>query len=96
MHDGLPNGSAKPDEESEDLLRPEIVAECTTLTEAQMCVSLLGSFGIAATIDAENFHRMIGGMAPGPLGIRVRVRGIDCEAAREILTESSSPPEDFN
>lgn len=96
MHDELPNGSGNHGEESEDLLRPEIVAECTTLTEAQMCVSLLGSFGITATIDAENFHRMMGGMVPGRLGIRVRVRGIDSEAAREILAESSEIPDDSN
>jgi hypothetical protein len=96
MHDGLPNGDPANGVDPEDLLRAEVIAECTTLTEAQMCVSLLGSFGIPATIDAENFYRMIGGMAPGPLGIRVRVRGVDREAAQEILAESPAPPEDSN
>lgn len=52
-----------------------------------MVVSLLASFGIEATIDSENYYRMLGSMVPGLSGIRVRVRQLDAEAALEILEE---------
>lgn len=64
---------------------PVVVGHCTTLNEAQMVVSLLGSFGIEATIDSENYYRMLGSMVPGLSGIRVRVRQQDASAALEIL-----------
>ena len=57
-----------------------------------MVVSLLASFGIEATIDSENYYRMLGSMVPGLSGIRVRVRQLDAEAAREILDEGREPP----
>jgi len=61
------------------------VLQCPTLNEAQMVVSLLESFGIVAIIDAENYHRMLGGVMPGLGTIRVQVRQLDAEAAMEIL-----------
>ena len=64
------------------------VCHCPTLNEAQMLVSLLGSFGITAIIDSENYFRMLGSMIPGVGGIRVQVRQLDAEAAQEILNES--------
>jgi len=69
---------------------PVVVDHCSTLNEAQMVVSLLGSFGIEATIDSENYYRMLGSMVPGMGGIRVRVRQIDAGAAMDILEQ---PPE---
>lgn len=64
------------------------VCHCPTLNEAQMLVSLLGSFGITAIIDSENYFRMLGSMMPGVGGIRVQVRQLDAEATLEILNES--------
>lgn len=64
------------------------VCHCPTLNEAQMLVSLLGSFGITAIIDSENYFHMLGSMMPGVGGIRVQVRQLDAEAALEILNES--------
>lgn len=50
-----------------------------------MLVSLLASFGIQASIEGENYLRMLGSMVPGVDGIRVQVRQADAEAALEIL-----------
>ncbi|MGH9615148.1 MAG: DUF2007 domain-containing protein [Acidobacteriaceae bacterium] len=66
-------------------LSPFTVSHCPTLNEAQMVVSLLGSFGIEATIEGENYLRMLGSMVPGSDGIRVQVDRSDAEAALEIL-----------
>lgn len=79
----LPQVSA----ETEAAFSPAVVCHCSTLNEAQMVVSLLGSFGIEANIDSENYFRMLGSMVPGKGGIRVRVRQLDAEAALEILNE---------
>jgi len=83
--------SSNPDEASaETMLSATAVAYCSTLNEAQIVVSLLASFGIEATIEAENYLRMIGSMVPSYGGIRVQVRQVDAEAAMEILNET--PP----
>lgn len=74
--------------ETEAAFSPTVVEHCSTLNEAQMVVSLLASFGIEATIDSENYFRMLGSMVPGKGGIRVRVRQLDAEAALEILNEA--------
>jgi|GEM_PF-4953320 len=75
------------DTDGDDASAPVVVEHCSTLNEAQMVVSLLGSFGIEATIDSENYYRMLGSMVPGLSGIRVQVRQLDAEAALEILAE---------
>lgn len=67
---------------------PAVICHCSTLNEAQMVVSLLASFGIQATIDSENYLRMLGSMVPGFGGVRVQVRQLDAEAALEIVNES--------
>lgn len=72
-------------------LLPVTLCECTTLTEAQMLVSLLASYGIRVRIDGENYFRLLGGMVPGFNGIRLEVRELDREAALEILQESAEP-----
>ncbi len=79
----------RPDDsaETDAAFTPVVVGHCSTLNEAQMVVSLLASFGIEATIDSENYYRMLGSMVPGLSGIRVRVRQLDAEAALEILEE---------
>ncbi len=77
--------------DTEAAFSPAVVSHCSTLNEAQMVVSLLASFGIAATIDAENYHRMLGSMAGGIHGIRIQVRQVDAEAALEILEQSPEP-----
>lgn len=66
-------------------LAPTTVSHCPTLNEAQMVVSLLGSFGIEAAIEGENYLRMLGSMVPGSDGIRVQVNRSDAEAALQIL-----------
>lgn len=78
--------------EAEAALASAVVAQCSTLNEAQIVVSLLASFGIDATIDAENYLRMLGSMVPGYGGVRVQVRQLDAEAALEILNESHEQP----
>jgi hypothetical protein len=74
--------------ETEAAFSPVAVSQCSTLNEAQMVVSLLGSFGIEAKIESENYFRMFGSMMPGKGGIKVLVRQLDAEAAIEILNES--------
>jgi hypothetical protein len=71
--------------EEEAVNAPATISHCPTLNEAQMLVSLLSSFGIEATIEGENFLRMVGSMVPGSDGIRVQVRQADAETALEIL-----------
>jgi hypothetical protein len=71
--------------DEEAALTPTTISHCPTLNEAQMLVSLLSSFGIEATIEGENYLRMVGSMVPGSDGIRVQVRQADAEAALEIL-----------
>ncbi len=65
----------------------ETVSHCSTLNEAQMVVSLLGSFGIEATIDSENYNRMFGSMVPSAGGVQVQVQQPDVKAALEILNQ---------
>lgn len=79
-------------EETEAAFALTTVFRCPTLNEAQMVVSLLASFGIAAIIDSENYFRMFGGSMPGMARIRVQVRQLDAEAAVEILNEGSANP----
>lgn len=74
--------------EAEPSLLPAVVCHCNTLNEAQMVVGLLASFGIEATIDSENYFRMLGSMVPGKGGIPVLVRQLDAEAAVEILEQN--------
>lgn len=74
-------------DETESAFALTTVLQCPTLNEAQMVVSLLASFGIAAIIDSENYFRMFGGAMPGLGRIRVQVRQLDAEAAAEILSE---------
>jgi len=74
--------------ETEAAFLPTVVSHCTTLNEAQMVVGLLASFGIPATIDSENYLRMLGSMVPGLGGIRVQVRQLDAEASLEILDQN--------
>lgn len=88
-----PNVAASPAEEAA-ALTPTTISHCPTLNEAQMLVSLLSSFGIEATIEGENFLRMVGSMVPGSDGIRVQVRQADAEAALEIL--NPGPELDFD
>jgi hypothetical protein len=78
--------------ETEAAFSPTVVGHCSTLNEAQMVVSLLASFGIEATIDSENYYRLLGSMVPGVEGIRVRVRQLDAEAALEILEQGPEAP----
>ncbi len=85
--DSIPEKISEVSTETEAAFSPVVVGHCSTLNEAQMVVSLLASFGIVATIDSENYHRMLGSMAPGVGGIRVRVRQLDADAALEILEE---------
>ncbi len=73
--------------ETEAVFSPTVVSHCSTLNEAQMVVSLLASFGIEATIDSENYYRMLGSMIPSVGGVRVQVRQLDAEAALEILEQ---------
>ena len=40
-----------------------------------------------ASIEGENYFRMLGSMVPGIDGIRVQVRQVDAEAALEILNQ---------
>lgn len=75
-------------------IRPTTISHCATLNEAQMAVSLLSSFGIEATIEGENYLRMLGSMVAGSDGIRIQVRQADAEAALEIL--NPSPESDFD
>jgi hypothetical protein len=84
--------ASRADEEA--ALTPTTISHCPTLNEAQMLVSLLSSFGIEATIEGENFLRMVGSMVPGSDGIRVQVRQADAEAALEIL--NPGPESDFD
>ena len=65
----------------------ETVSHCSTLNEAQMVVSLLGSFGIEATIDSENYNRLFGSMVPSAGGVQVQVQQPDVKAALEILNQ---------
>jgi hypothetical protein len=80
--------------EEEAANTPTTISHCPTLNEAQMLVSLLSSFGIQATIEGENFLRMVGSMVPGSDGIRVQVRQADAETALEIL--NPGPESDFD
>ncbi|MHB1744994.1 MAG: putative signal transducing protein [Acidobacteriaceae bacterium] len=75
----------------EAALTPTTISHCPTLNEAQMLVSLLASFGIEASIEGENYFRMLGSMVPGIDGIRVQVRPADAEAALEILNPGPEP-----
>ncbi|MHB1793614.1 MAG: putative signal transducing protein [Acidobacteriaceae bacterium] len=75
----------------EAALTPTTISHCPTLNEAQMLVSLLASFGIEASIEGENYFRMLGSMVPGIDGIRVQVRRADAEAALEILNPGPEP-----
>lgn len=77
--------------DEEDAFTLTTVSHCPTLNEAQMLVSLLASFGIQASIEGENYLRMLGSMVPGSDGIRVQVRQADAEAALEILNPGSDP-----
>ena len=88
-----PNAAAMSADE-EAALTPTTISHCPTLNEAQMVVSLLASFGIEATIDSENYFRMLGSMAPSFGGMQVQVRQADAEAALEIL--ESGPESDFD
>lgn len=91
MNFDIPNPpGSSPKEEA--ALATATVYHCSTLNEAQIVVSLLGSYGIPASIEAENYLRMIGSMA-GLDGVRVQVRQLDLEAAREILEETTAHPE---
>jgi len=85
----LPQVSA----ETEAAFSPTVVGHCSTLNEAQMVVGLLASFGIEATIDSENYYRMLGSMVPGKSGIPIHVRQLDAEAALEILNETPEKTE---
>lgn len=85
-----PNDTATPADEGA-ALTPTTVSHCPTLNEAQMLVSLLASFGIQASIEGENYLRMLGSMVPGIDGIRVQVRQEDAEAALEILNPGPEP-----
>ncbi|MGC2300756.1 MAG: DUF2007 domain-containing protein [Acidobacteriaceae bacterium] len=85
-----PNAAATSADE-EAVLTPTTVSHCPTLNEAQMLVSLLGSFGIQASIEGENYFRMLGSMVPGIDGIRVQVRQVDAAAALEILNQGPEP-----
>jgi hypothetical protein len=78
-------------EDADAALTPTTVSHCPTLNEAQMLVSLLASFGIQASIEGENYLRMLGSMVPGSDGIRVQVRQVDAEAALEILNQGPEP-----
>jgi hypothetical protein len=82
-----PPASGPLSDETESAFALTTVLQCPTLNEAQMVVSLLASFGIAAIIDSENYFRMFGGAMPGLGRIRVQVRQLDAEAAAEILNE---------
>jgi hypothetical protein len=73
--------------DSDAFLAPTTIGQFPTLNEAQMLVSLLTSFGIPATIEGENYFRMLGSMVPGVDGIRVQVRQVDAAAALEILNQ---------
>ena len=73
--------------ENDAAFTPVVVGHCSSLNEAQVVVSLLASFGIDATIDSENYFRMLGSMLSGFAGVPVRVRQLDAEAAIEILEE---------
>lgn len=73
--------------DTEAAFLPAVVSHCSTLSEAQMVVSLLASFGIEARIDAENYHRLLGSMVSGINGIGIQVRQLDAEAALEILQQ---------
>ena len=75
-------------EDTELSLDLETVSHCSTLNEAQMVVSLLGSFGIEATIDSENYNRMFGSMIPSVGGVQVQVRQPDVKTALEILNQN--------
>ncbi|MES2220424.1 MAG: DUF2007 domain-containing protein [Acidobacteriota bacterium] len=88
----LQTTASRADEEA--ALTPTTISHCPTLNEAQMLVSLLSSFGIEATIEGENYLRMLGSMVPGSDGIRVQVRQSDAEAALEIL--NPGPESDFD
>lgn len=57
-----------------------------------MLVSLLESYGIGAIIDGENYYGLLAGVMAGYGGIRLQVRQLDAEAAREILNESAEEP----
>lgn len=83
----IPPKNPEDSPEAYDAISPTVVSHCSTLNEAQMVVSLLGSFGIEATIDSENYYRMLGSMVPSIGGVRVQVRQVDAEAALEILEE---------
>jgi len=83
-----PEDSAKNDA----AFTPVVVGHCSSLNEAQVVVSLLASFGIDATIDSENYFRMLGSMLPGFAGVPVRVRQLDAEAAMEILEQGPQAP----
>lgn len=78
--------------DAEAALAPSTIAQCATLNEAQMLVSLLVSYGIKAWIEGENYFRMLGSMVPGFEGIRVQVRQLDAEAALEILNQQPESP----
>jgi hypothetical protein len=82
---------APPAADAEAALTPTTVSHCQTLNEAQMVVSLLASFGIQASIEGENYLRMLGSMVPGIDGMRVQVRQVDAEAALEILNQGPEP-----
>lgn len=77
--------------DSESNFDLETVSHCSTLNEAQMVVSLLGSFGIEATIDAENYNRMFGSMVPSAGGVQVQVQQPDVKTALEILNQNPDP-----
>jgi len=84
--DSIPPNPESSTETEADFL-PVVVSHCSTLNEAQMVVSLLGSFGIVATIDSENYYRMLGSMIPRVGGVRVQVLQPDVKVALEILNQ---------
>lgn len=88
----IPPTNGQLSEQTEAAFALTTVLHCPTLNEAQMVVSLLSSFGIAAIIDSENYFRMFGGAMPGLGRIRVQVRRLDAEAAVEILNEGPPIP----
>ena len=82
----IPSRPAAP-AETESNFDLETVSHCSTLNEAQMVVSLLGSFGIEATIDSENYNRLFGSMVPSAGGVQVQVRQPDVKTALQILNQ---------
>jgi len=75
---------------------PVTVAEFSNRMEAEITVNLLESFGVAASIWADD----LGGIGPGQSflhGVKVLVQASDLERAREVLSrepEADADPEE--